>query len=343
MSATTGSTGFKSSEWLTKLSEAREQVVAISNMKNAGPILVTAVQAFGDALFERVDFHEFRKVPECVAAYHDHAKTLNGIVDKFNIDKKKLNCLEKINNFSESLRKAQEESKNRGKGKRKRIVSARTVEDSDSEIEIVTAPTTGDTDVTMAEPGLAASAHAPKNVKDLPKISKKNAAAGKAGGTTRTIATRASTAEQAQQEEYARKKTRIFNGSVSNFNPPTTEPIETPQELVQKTNVGVFMDYNRLPDESLNALQNYLRAELLSVAHQVHFLTSHYRSTYDHLVSVIQTKLGRTEIEGGTSTVSQDPALQGLAPSASVVATQVDSTVVDNQAAIEVDNNTDDA
>ncbi|THU86339.1 hypothetical protein K435DRAFT_805197 [Dendrothele bispora CBS 962.96] len=109
MSATTGSTGFKSSEWLTKLSEAREQVVAISNMKNAGAILVTAVQAFGDALFERVDFHEFRKVPECVAAYHDHAKTLNGIVDKFNIDKKKLNCLEKINNFSESLRKAQEE------------------------------------------------------------------------------------------------------------------------------------------------------------------------------------------------------------------------------------------
>ncbi|THU78998.1 hypothetical protein K435DRAFT_875994, partial [Dendrothele bispora CBS 962.96] len=88
MSATTGSTGFKSSEWLTKLSEAREQVVAISNMKNAGAILVTAVQAFGDALFERVDFHEFRKVPECVAAYHDHAKTLNGIVDKFNIDKK---------------------------------------------------------------------------------------------------------------------------------------------------------------------------------------------------------------------------------------------------------------
>ncbi|THU82593.1 hypothetical protein K435DRAFT_872164 [Dendrothele bispora CBS 962.96] len=193
MSATTGSTGFKSSEWLTKLSEAREQVVAISNMKNAGAILVTAVQAFGDALFERVDFHKFRKVPECVAAYHDHAKTLNGIVDKFNIDKKKLNCLEKINNFSESLRKAQEESKNRGKGKRKRIVSARTVEDSDSEIEIVTAPATGDTDVTMAEPGLAASAHAPKNVKDLPKISKKNAAAGKAGGTTRTIATRAST------------------------------------------------------------------------------------------------------------------------------------------------------
>ncbi|THU77481.1 hypothetical protein K435DRAFT_877786 [Dendrothele bispora CBS 962.96] len=170
----------------------------------------------------------------------------------------------------------------------------------------------------------------------------KNAAAGKAGGTTRTIATtRAST--QAQQDEYARKKTRIFNGSVSNFNPPTTEPIETPQELVQKTNVGVFMDYNRLPDESLNALQNYLRAELLSVAHQVHFLTSHYRSTYDHLVSVIQTKLGRTEIEGGTSTVSQDPALQGLAPSASVVATQVDSTTVDNQAAIEVDNNADDA
>ncbi|THV00468.1 hypothetical protein K435DRAFT_854697 [Dendrothele bispora CBS 962.96] len=108
-------TGFKSSEWLTKLSEAREQVVAISNMKNAGAILVTAVQAFGDALFERVDFHEFRKVPECVAAYHDHAKTLNGIVDKFNIDKKKLNCLEKINNFSDSLRKAQEESKNRGK------------------------------------------------------------------------------------------------------------------------------------------------------------------------------------------------------------------------------------
>ena len=50
MSATTGSTGFKSSEWLTKLSEAREQVVAISNMKNAGAILVTAVQAFGDAL-----------------------------------------------------------------------------------------------------------------------------------------------------------------------------------------------------------------------------------------------------------------------------------------------------
>ncbi|THU77478.1 hypothetical protein K435DRAFT_877782 [Dendrothele bispora CBS 962.96] len=350
MSATTGSTGFKSSEWLTKLSEAREQVVAISNMKNAGAILVTAVQAFGDALFERVDFHEFRKVPECVAAYHDHAKTLNGIVDKFNIDKKKLNCLEKINNFSESLRKAQEEAKNRGKGKRKRIVSARTVEDSDDEIEIVTAPATGDTDVTMAEPGLAASAHAPKNVKDLPKISKKNAAAGKAGGTTRTIATRASTAdyylrkaEQAQQDEYARKKTRIFNGSVSNFNPPTTEPIETPQELVQKTNVGVFMDYNRLPDESLNALQNYLRAELLSVAHQVHFLTSHYRSTYDHLVSVIQTKLGRTEIEGGTSTVSQDPALQGLAPSASVVATQVDSTTVDNQAAIEVDNNADEA
>ncbi|THU83897.1 hypothetical protein K435DRAFT_807139, partial [Dendrothele bispora CBS 962.96] len=148
MSATTGSTGFKSSEWLTKLSEAREQVVAISNMKNAGAILVTAVQAFGDALFERVDFHEFRKVPECVAAYHDHAKTLNGIVDKFNIDKKKLNCLEKINNFSESLRKAQEEAKNRGKGKRKRIVSARTVEDSDDEIEIVTAPATGDTDVT---------------------------------------------------------------------------------------------------------------------------------------------------------------------------------------------------
>ncbi|THU82151.1 hypothetical protein K435DRAFT_872628, partial [Dendrothele bispora CBS 962.96] len=64
MSATTGSTGFNSSEWLTKLSEAREQVVAISNMKNAGAILVTAVQAFGDALFERVDFHEFRKVPE---------------------------------------------------------------------------------------------------------------------------------------------------------------------------------------------------------------------------------------------------------------------------------------
>ena len=62
MSATTGTTGFKSSEWLTKLSEAREQVVAISNMKNAGAILVTAVQAFGDALVYRtlhVDSNNF--------------------------------------------------------------------------------------------------------------------------------------------------------------------------------------------------------------------------------------------------------------------------------------------
>ncbi|THU77479.1 hypothetical protein K435DRAFT_812410 [Dendrothele bispora CBS 962.96] len=260
MSATTGSTGFKSSDWLTKLSEAREQVVAISNMKNAGAILVTAVQAFGDALFERVDFHKFRKVPECVAAYHDHAKTLNGIVDKFNIDKKKLNCLEKINNFSESLRKAQEESKNRGKGKRKRIVSARTVEDSDAEIEIVTAPATGDTDVTMAEASPAASAHAPKNVKDLPKISKKNAAAGNAGGTTRTIATRASTRMVQTYEQC-----RAFSWT-----------------------------YNRLgPDECFvaNALQKYLRVELLRFfLGSICCYPSDYRSTVStHLVSVSGT------------------------------------------------------
>ena len=107
--------------------------------------------------------------------------------------------------------------------------------------------------------------------------------------------------------------------------------------------MGVFLDYNRLPDESLNALQNYLRAELLSVAHQIHYLTSHYRATYDHLVSVIQTKLSRTELDSGASTVSQDPALQGLAPSTSVEVTQVESTTVDTQVPIEVETTADGA
>jgi hypothetical protein len=73
------------------------------------------------------------------------------------------------------------------------------------------------------------------------------------------------------------------------------------------------MDYERLSDESLNVLQNFYRSELLSVAHQIHFLSSHYRGTYDQLVSVICAQLGRMDIED-QARITDHPALRGLAP-----------------------------
>ena len=94
------------------------------------------------------------------------------------------------------------------------------------------------------------------------------------------------------------------------------EPLDTPEELVRKTAVGVFMDYNRLPDESLNALTNYLRAELLSVAHQIHYLSGHYKGTHQTLVAVIQAKLARAELDDSNAR-AEAPTVQELAPVAS--------------------------
>lgn len=129
----------------------------------------------------------------------------------------------------------------------------------------------------------------------------------------------------------AAKKARLFTGSVNNFNPPSngthlkvlyslfqtnmifSEPIETPEELLKRTNVGPFLEYGRLSTESLNALQNYLRSELLSVAHQLNFLHGHYQASHNHLVAVIRSKLERAELEDGGGLAADDPVLKGLA------------------------------
>jgi hypothetical protein len=90
-------------------------------------------------------------------------------------------------------------------------------------------------------------------------------------------------------------------------------PLETPEALEACTNLGAFRDYDKLPDEALNAVQNFLRAECLSVAHQIHFLDSHYRGAYERLVRVITAKLARSDIED-IGRACDDPALVGLIP-----------------------------
>ena len=92
--------------------------------------------------------------------------------------------------------------------------------------------------------------------------------------------------------------------------------IEDLAELLHDASLLPFVKFENLPRESLNAVQNFLASEILSVRHQLRFFTQHHASLYATYQETVWVAQSHCKVSIDEPSPSSNP-LGALEPAAS--------------------------